>query len=187
MLSMLRLTVLALMTGGTIAGPLPALVHAADGEAIREGLRARYQLSRMEVRNPALEGHVLKRGSVLVLQADGAPAKTLCFVQLNTKSPRFHVRDYAEVAVAQDGTLVGRQGDFTLPKGTRLSVLDLKVDRDEIHVFTHTLEPVQLGDGKTAYGCTEFVFRVHADVRNRGDVAAVFSEIDRVLRPASNG
>lgn len=184
---MLRPTVLALMAVGTIAGPLPVLVHAADGEAIREGLRARYQVSRMEVRNPALEGHVLKRGSVLVLQADGAPAKTLRFVQMNTKLPRFHVRDYAEVAVAQDGTLVKGQGDFTLPKGTRLRVLDLKVGRDEIHVFTHTLEPIRLGDGKTVYGCTEFVFLLDPAARSRGDVVAVTTEIDRVLRPAGNG
>jgi len=139
------------------------------------------------VSNPALEGHLSRRGSVLVLQADGAPAQALRFVQLNTKSPRFHVRDYARVTVAQDGALTAGQGDFILPRGTRLGVLDLKVDRDQIHVFTHTLEPVRLPDGKTAYGCTEFVFPLDPGARSRGDVAAVSGEIDRVLRPAANG
>jgi hypothetical protein len=141
----------------------------------------------MEMSSRALEGHLSKRGSVLLLQAGGAPAQALRFVQLNTKSPRFHVHDYARATVAQDGALTSGKGDFTLPKGTRLAVLDVKVDRDQVHIFTHTLEPVRLGDRKTAYGCTEFVFPLDPGARNRSDVAAVSSEIDRVLRPAANG
>jgi hypothetical protein len=97
------------------------------------------------------------------------------------------VRVYVRVTVAQDGTLAPGRGDFTLPRGTRLSVLDLKVKENQVHVFTHTLEPVRLADGKTAYGCTEFVFPLDAGVRSRGDVAAVSSDVDRVLRPAANG
>jgi hypothetical protein len=128
----------------------------------------------MEKSNRALEGHLSKRGSVLLLQADGAPAQALRFVQLNTKSPRVHVHDYARVTVAQDGALTSGKGDFTLPKGTRLAVLDVKVDRDQVHIFTHTLEPGRLGGRDPG-------------ARNRADVAAVSSEIDRVLRPAANG
>ncbi len=184
---MLRIFLAIAMLFATFAVSWPSLAQAADAEAIRHGLRERYQLSRMDVSNPALAGHLSKRGSVLVLQAEAAPAKALRFAQANTKSPRFHVRDYARVTVAPDGTIGAGQGELTLTKGTRLSVLDLKVGRDQVHVFTHTLEPVRLPDGKTAYGCTEFVFPLDAGVRSRGDVAAVSSEIDRVLRPAANG
>ena len=183
---MLRILLATTMLFGAFAVSLPGPVHAADTGAIQHALQERYQPSRLDVSNRALEGHLSKRGSVLLLQAD-APAQALRFVQLNTKSPRFHVRDYARVTVAQDGALTSGKGDFTLPKGTRLGVLDLKVDRDQVHVFTHTLEPVQLADGKTAYGCTEFVFPLDPGARNRADVAAVSSEIDRVLRPAVNG
>lgn len=175
------------MLFGVFAVSLPGQVHAADTGAIQRALPKRYQPSRMDVSNRALKGHISKRGSVLLLQADGAPAQALRFVQLNTKSPRFHVRDYARVSVAQDGALTSGKGDFTLPKGTRLDVLDVKVDRDQVHVFTHALEPARLADGKTAYGCTEFVFPLDPGARNRADVAPVSSEIDRVLRPASNG
>jgi hypothetical protein len=185
---MLRIFLATTMLFGVFGVSLPGQVHAADTHgAIQDALQERYQPSRMEMSNRALEGHLSKRGSVLLLQGDGAPAQALRFVQLNTKSPRFHVRDYARATVAQDGALTSGKGDFTLPKGTRLSVLDVKVDRDQVHIFTHTLEPVRLGDGKTAYGCTEFVFPLDPGARNRADVAAVSSEIDRVLRPAANG
>jgi hypothetical protein len=66
-------------------------------------------------------------------------------------------------------------------------VLDVKVDRDQVHILTHTAAPILLGDGKTAYGCTEFVFSLDPGVGRRGDVAEVTAEIDRVLRPAANG
>lgn len=172
---------------GSFAVSLPGgPAHAANAGALESGLHQRYRLSRMEMGSSAIEGRLLDRGSILVLQADAVPAKALRFVQVNTKSPRFHVRDYAQVSVAQDGTLSTGQGDFTLTKGTLLSVLDLKVDRDRIRVFTHTIEPVvRLADGKTAYGCTEFVFPLDPGARSRGDVAAVSTEIDRVLRPAN--
>jgi len=166
---------------------LPGLAYAGDGDAIRRGLQERLRPSHMEVANPALEGYVFKPGAVLVLQAEGAPAKKLRVIQANTKSPRFHVRDYAEVTVATDGSLKASPGDFTLPKGTRLSVLDLKVEKDRVRVFAHTLAPVLLPDGKTAYGCTEFVFPLDATVRDRGDVATVTAQINRVLSLSTNG
>ena len=43
--------------------------------------------------------------------------------------------------------------------------LDLKVGADEVRLFTHTLEPVRLADGKAVYGCTEFVFRFEPGTR----------------------
>lgn len=38
-----------------------------------------------------------RRGAVLVLGPQAVPAKSLRVVQANTKSPRFHVHDYARV------------------------------------------------------------------------------------------
>ena len=184
---MFRIFLTTTMLFGVFAVSLPGLVHAEVTGAIQHALLERYQPSQMDVSNRALEGHLFKHGSVLLLQADGATAQALRFEELNTKSPRFHVRDYARVTVALDGALTSGRGDFTLRKGTRLGVLDLKVDRDQVHVFTHTLEPVRLADGKTAYGCTEFVFPLDPGARDRADAAAVSSEIDRVLRPAANG
>ena len=174
---------------------LPSLAYAGDGEAIRRGLQERLRLSHLEVSKPALEGYVVRRGAVLVLQTDGASAKRLRVIQANTKSPRgadptgppFHVRDYAQVTVALDGTITAAPGDFTLSKGTRLVVLDLKVEKDRVRVFTHTLAVVSLPGGKTAYGCTEFVFPLDATARDRGDVATVTAQIDRVLALTING
>ena len=95
--------------------------------------------------------------------------------------------DYAEVTVGRDGSLTAGSSDFTLPKGTRLVVLDLKVETDRVRVFTHTLAAVPLSGGKTAYGCTEFMLPLDATARDRGDVATVTAEIDRVLSLTTNG
>ena len=98
----------------------------AGAETAREtaqSLKARYPLSTIEVGNVSNQGVVAKKGLVLRLEAD-APALRIRFVQANTKSPRFHVRDYASVEVAGDRILSAVRGDFTLPKGTRVVVLD---------------------------------------------------------------
>ena len=184
---MLQRVMTFLMVFGLSVGLLPSSAYSGDGDAIRRGLQERLRASRMEVGNPALEGYVFKPGAVVVLQAESAPAKKLRVIQANTKSPRFHVPDYAEVTVGRDGSLTAGSGDFTLSKGTRLVVLDLKVEKDRVHVFTHTLATVPLPGGKTAYGCTEFVFPLDAAVRDRGDVATVTAQIDRVLSLATNG
>jgi hypothetical protein len=81
-------------------------VYAGTGHAdssLRDDLAERFHLSRMEVQNPSDQGAVIKKGTVLQLQADGIPANALRTVQLNTKSPRFHVPDYARVEVGRDG------------------------------------------------------------------------------------
>ena len=165
----------------------PGFVYAGDGDAILRGLQERLRPSHMEVANPTLEGYVFKPGAVVVLQAESVPAKKLRVIQANTKSPRFHVPDYAEVTVGRDRSLTAGSGDFTLVKGTRLVVLDLKVEKDRVRVFTHTLAAVPLPGGKTAYGCTEFMFPLDATARDRADVATVTAEIDRVLALTTNG
>jgi hypothetical protein len=94
---------------GSFTVPLPGPAHAgpgypgpvgADRGYIGQALDERYLLSRVDGGNPSLQG----RGSVLVLQADAVPAKALRFVWVSPKFPRFHVRDYTRVAVAQDGS-----------------------------------------------------------------------------------
>src|SRR3989442_12824708 len=100
---MLQRVMTFLMVFGLSVGLLPRSAYSGDGDAIRRGLQERLRPSRMEVGNPALEGYVFKPGAVVVLQAESAPAKKLRVIQANTKSPRFHVPDYAEApSVAMD-------------------------------------------------------------------------------------
>lgn len=160
-------------------------VSISTGQAssgLRDTLTDRFRLSRIEVQNPGVEGHVMKQGTVLRLQRDGMPANVLRTVQANTKSPRFHVRDYARVEVRQDGQLTLTPGALSLTKGTPLVVLDVKVDPDRVHLFTHTLDPVRLPDGRAAYGCTEFVFIFDPATLHQEDIATVVaSRIDQWL------
>jgi len=160
-------------------------VHAWPPDALREVLNEGYRPSSIQVQNPRTQGDVIKPGVVLVLQADGVSANKLRFAQINTKSPRFHVRDYARVEIAPDGRLTVGSGEVTLAKLTRLVVLDLKVDSDRVRLFTHTLTPVRVGDGQLAYGCTEFFFRFDAGALERADAALIEGRIGELLVLAS--
>jgi hypothetical protein len=162
-----------------VATVLPS--HASTLESTRHALGERYALSRIDIQNPRIEGYIASRGVVLLLQADGVAAKKLRVIQANTKSPRFHVRDYAAVHIAPDGRLAGTPGDFMLPKGTRLVVLDLKVEKDRVRLFTHTLARIPLADGPAGYGCTEFVFLADPELLARGGIGALQKQIERVL------
>ena len=127
------LTLLALsITLGVSAGT----GHAA-ASSLRDGLAERFHLSRMEVQNPSDQGAVIKKGTVLRLQADGIPANALRTVQLNTKSPRFHVPDYARVEVGRDGRITAGPGAVSLTAGTRLVVLDQGERRPGASVHPH--------------------------------------------------
>jgi len=152
---------------------------------VRDALSERFKVSRIDVPNQSDEGHVIKKGTVLLLQADGVPAGILRTTQINTKSPRFHVHDYARVTVDEEGRILAKPASLTLGRGTRLVVLDLKVDRDQVRIFTHTLEPVQLPDGRTAHGCTEFIFAFDPATLARADIATVSARIDQWLSIAS--
>lgn len=159
-------------------------VSVGTGDAsssLRDSLGERFKLSRIEVQNPSGEGHVIKKGTVLSLQAERVPANPLRVVQLNTKSPRFHVADYARVKVDREGQLTSDPGEMALPRGTRLVVLDLKVGADRVRLFTHTLEPMRLPGGKTATGCAEFVFVFDPATLNRADAPTVAGRINQWL------
>jgi len=153
---------------------------------IREILVDRFQLSSIEAHSPVREGQVTGKRTVLLLGADGIPAKKLRFVQANTKSQRFHVSDYARVEIGRDGHLTAGPGDMVLPSGTRLVVLDLEVGVDRVRVLTHTLEPVRLPDGRQAHGCTEFVFVFDPGTLQRADTETVTSRIDQWLSPSAS-
>jgi len=157
--------------------------HASS--SVHDVLSERFKLSRIEVPNQSDEGHVFKKGTVLLLQADGIPAGVLRTTQINTKSPRFHVHDYARVAVDQAGHISAEPASLALTKGTRLVVLNLRVEGDRVRMFTHTLDPVQLPDGRTAHGCTEFVFTFDPATLDRADIATVTTRIDQWLSVAS--
>lgn len=170
---------LVLLAVSTAVGVSVGTGHASS--SLRDSLGERFKLSRIEVQNPSGEGHVIKKGTVLSLQAEGIPANPLRVVQLNSKSPRFHVRDYARVEVDREGRLKASPGELALAKGTRLAVLDLKVGADRVRLFTHTLEPMRLPGGKAVYGCAEFVFAFDPAMLDRADAGAVAGRIDQAL------
>ena len=116
---------------------LAATFVATPGQAAApawmvEELRERYLRSYIEVRGVPVAGRVFGQDAVLILGANGIPANPLRVTQLMAKSPRFHVGDFAPVEVSEDGRLAARPASLTLAKGTRLVVLDLKVNADRV-------------------------------------------------------
>jgi hypothetical protein len=162
-------------------------VATGHASSLRESLAGHFRFSRIEATNPSVEGRVLRKGTELRLDGDGVTARAMRYVQANTKSPRFHVRDYAQVEVGPDGRLVTGRGDLSLARGTRLVVLGLESGPDRVRLLTHTLDPVRSSDGKSAYGCTEFIFRFDPATLARADAAAVARRIEQWLSvtPAS--
>lgn len=158
-----------------------APVHAEAPKWVVKELRERYPRSYIEIQSAPVAGRVFGPEAVLLVQADGVPANPLRISQLNTKSPRFHVGDFAPVEIGEDSRLAARPAAVVLPRGTRLSVLDLTVDTDVVRLFTHTIEPVAVASGRPVYGCTEFVFRFDPAVLDRGDVLTIEGRIDAWL------
>jgi len=186
---MMSWLVMCLMAAGMV-GVYP--LHATAPDAVRKALKERFRLSRVTVDNELVEGRVFNPGTILILQADGVPAKRFRVVWhlqplfvfekgLRQQWTRVHVRDYAPVTISADGRLTADPGDFTLVRGARLVVLDLKVKADRVRLFTHTLEPVWVADGKAVYGCTEFIFPLDVSVPERSDPAAILGRIERWL------
>ncbi|MGH7325629.1 MAG: hypothetical protein ACREJ9_13435 [Candidatus Rokuibacteriota bacterium] len=161
---------------------------ASQSADVKDLVQRRYQLSRMALEPSGRQGIVTRRGTVLVLGIDGVPANALRVIrpaiyppQSFVSKPVRHLDNYAPVRIPADGPLPEARDEFTLPRGTRLVVLDRKVERDRVRLFTHTLEPIRRADGTTACGCTEFIFPLE---RTEG-TAALHRRIDRVLSPAA--
>jgi len=176
--SMHRFMLLIVSTSMALAA-LVGTGHAAA--SVRDALSERFRPSRIGMATGSDEGRVVTKGTVLRLTADRIPAGVLRTTQLNTKSPRFPVHDYARVAIDERGRVSAEPGSVALTQGTRMVVLNLKTDRDRVRLFTHTLDPVQLPDGRTAHGCTEFVFTFDPTTLNTADIATVAARIEQWL------
>jgi hypothetical protein len=173
-----------LLTGGSAS--------ASARAALQGALEERYGLSTIELERPQQWGAVTRRGVVLSLQTDGVPANPLRVVRPIVRSPRDHapawarhLRNYARLTVPGDGAPIWEPAAFTVRRGTRVVVLETKVERDAVRRFTHTVKPVAVPGGQAEYACTEFVFRTDPDVIRRADLATVERTIQRWLARAA--
>lgn len=189
---------LRLMIGGLAGTVAPGLIAVGNAisEAAPSGLRSaleeRYRLSDIEFEHSQRQGAVVRRGVVLRLQTDGVPANPLRVIRPVRWSPRDHapawprhLRNYARFTVPKEGAPVAEPATFTLPRGTRVVLLEMKIARDAVRLFTHTAEPVPGQSGRAQYGCTEFVFRLDPDVIRRAEVATAERTIERWLARAA--
>ena len=116
----------------------------------------------------------------MILSAEQVPAKVFRVIQADGR--RVHVMDFARVDIGVDGRIDAQPGPLTLRQGTRLVVLDVVVKGTEVHVLTHTADPVPTTGGPPAvYGCTEFVFHLDPTVLATGPFEPVFQTIERWL------
>jgi len=90
--------------------------------------------------------------------------------------------DFARVDIGADGKMMAEPGALTLRQGTRLVVLDVRITGSEVHLLTHTAEPVTAATGEPPlYGCTEFVFHLDFRAAASGDAGPVIHSIERWL------
>lgn len=175
------------IAGVGVATMLTGCSAATQSPEVTSLVKNRYSVSRVDFDQSGRRAVVARQGAVLILQVDGVPANALRVVHPPRASKEVtpvraqHVGNYAEVAISEDGVASASRGEFTLPRGTRLVVLERKVERDRVRLFTHTLEPAHKADGTTAYGCTEFIVPVEPGL----DRAALERRIDRVLLPGA--
>lgn len=177
----------------TLLGVLPVRAAWASAPAdLQDELKRLYKPSVVLIENSREDGAVLRQGAVLTVQADGLPANPFGTITPQVNPPQSHLpnfprhlRNYARVDVGVDGKVTAERGAFTLARGTRLVILDLKVKSDSVALFTHTAQPVRLPDGRVVYGCTELVFHVDPTIIQRSDLAAVRGVIARWLAPAA--
>jgi hypothetical protein len=149
-------------------------------EEIRQELARRFEPSRIEIRDPSREGTVTRRGRILTLAAAAVPAKPFRVVEVGRTHPvRQHVMDFARVKVAPDGRVETDPGPLTVPRGTRMVILELRFGEDEVRMLTHTAEPLDVrSHGDVVYGCTEFVFRFTAATMSAGAIEPIMSVIE---------
>jgi hypothetical protein len=169
----------ACLTVASIAG----VAEAAQRTDLRGALEQIYEPSTIEVQSKAVEGRVGRRGALLRLEADGITAKPFRVTQANTKSPRFHVNDYARVELTSDRFATLEPGELQLPKGTEVVVLDIKVEAGAVRLLTHTSQPILRTGGRTDYGCTEFVLPMAPSTMAAADVGRMRESIERWLSP----
>jgi len=162
------------------------MAYASDREKgsrdLKRMLEERYRPSRIEINDPSRQGQVTRVGKLLVLAVDAVPAKPFRVIQRDPRSPRVHLMDFARVDIGTDGKMMAEPGALTLRQGARLVVLDVRITGSEVHLLTHTAEPVTAATGEPPlYGCTEFVFHLDARVAASGDAGPVIHSIERWL------
>jgi len=160
--------------------------HAAEGQKgsqdLKRMLEERYRPSRIEINDPTRQGQVTRVGKLLVLAVDAVPAKPFRVIQRDPRSPHVHVMDFARVDITADGKIMAGPGALTLRQGTRLVVLEVRITGSEVHLLTHTADPVTAATGEPLlYGCTEFVFPLDSRVAASGDAGPVLHSIERWL------
>ena len=90
--------------------------------------------------------------------------------------------EFARVEMTVDGRTKSQPAPLVLRKGTRLVVLDVKLEGSRVHLLTHTADPLEFKHGEEpVYGCTEFVFNVERRVLMAGDADAIAEVIERWL------
>lgn len=164
-----------------IAASIGGGAEANERANLNAALRQIYTSSTIEVQSSTVEGRIARQGVLLRLEAEGISAKPFRVAQANTKSPRFHVEDYALVKIAQDRLVTIEPGDLSLPRGTKLVVLDVKADRGKVRLRTHTSQPVRRADGAAAYGCTEFILALDRAPAGAADTDRAQRSIERWL------
>ena len=65
--------------------------------------------------------------------------------QSRIPNPARQLRNYARVEIDPNGARTEEAGAFHLPRGTRVVVLELRIEADCVRVFTHTAEPLAAG------------------------------------------
>jgi S1-C subfamily serine protease len=127
-------------------------------------------------------GMVTRTGRILILSVDGIPARPFRVFQANPASPPVHVMDFAEMRIGRDGRIVAEPAPIRPARGSRLVVLDVKVEASRVHLLTHTAAPVRVtAGGGPVYGCTAFVFELESDVIRAGRVEPIVERIERWL------
>jgi hypothetical protein len=154
-----------------------------DGRAaLQAALSTRFQPSVIDLQPGKRGGMVTRTGRILILSVDGIPARPFRVFQANPASPPVHVMDFAEMRMGRDGRIVAEPASIHLDRGSRLVVLDVKVEASRVHLLTHTAAPVRVtAAGEPVYGCTEFVFELEAGVIRAGRVEPVVERIERWL------
>lgn len=157
-------------------------VAAGDGgRAVHAALIARFQPSTIELQ-PVKRGAVTRAGRILVVSMDAVPAKPFRVLQPNSASPPVHVMDFAKIRIAPDGRITAEPAPIQLAQGSRVVVLDVKVEASGVRLLTHTAEPLRIAArGEPVYGCTEFVFEFEPDLIRTGHQEPVVARIERSL------
>lgn len=180
---MRRVVLLLFISLAATGASLANTGQAASPERLLGDLKERYWLSRIEIQNQVRQGRINRQGRLLTLSADGLPAKPLRVIEMGHKFVvRDHVMDFARVDISVDSRIEAKPGELTLNRGTRLAVLDVKLEENRVHLLTHTADPLPTRAGGTPiYGCTEFVFHLEPGVLAAGAVGPVVRVIERWL------